>query len=76
LKERLEKVVEDVQNDEKSARIASKIYEISGTTIQNRIKKLINSHSIRKRILLINDKKKFLLNFIDDYFKLESLARL
>jgi hypothetical protein len=25
---------------------------------------------------LINDKKKFLLNFIDDYFKLESLARL
>jgi hypothetical protein len=77
LKERLEKVVENVQNDEKSARIASKVYEVSRTTIQNRIKhKSLQSHSIRKRILLTENEEKFLLNFIENYFKLEFSAKL
>jgi hypothetical protein len=77
LKERLERVVENVQNDEKSARIASKVYEISRTIIRNRIKnnKSLKSHSIKKRILLIENEEKFLLNFIENYFKLEFSAK-
>ncbi len=75
--ERLENVIENVRNREKSARIAARIYEVSRITIQNRLRnKLIKSQSIRKKTLLIENEEQVLLNFIDDYFKLDFSAKL
>jgi hypothetical protein len=73
----VKKTLDDVQNEEKSLRIAATVYEINRITIQNRRKnKLIKSQLIKKRALLIENEEQFLLNFIDDYFKLEFSARL
>jgi murein endopeptidase len=77
LKKRFQKVVKDVQKDEKSTKIALKIYEVNRIIIQNKIKnKFIKSHLIKKRILLIENEEQFLLNFSENYFEFEFSTRL
>jgi hypothetical protein len=70
--ERVKKIIENVENYEKSLKIAANVYDVNRYTIQNKKKnKLSKSQIKRKSALLTENEKQSLLNFIDDYFKLE-----